>query len=205
MSRQRISCRESAWGQGLNTIEKSSWGVTGFLQGLREQAMLVWRGGLRKSKQGHWGSTAGWGALGWRVQSRGLGPALAKGRNGLGLGSETWTVIELERAGSGRKGSVLPSVSGASSLHHVWTPQLQGVAWVGRGGNWAFLALQEVAGSRAYWKQTLDSPSCWEQLADEFSLDPGERGCPASNQGPTWAPYSPSWTEGGSWVKLLKV
>ena len=85
------------------------------------------------------------------MQSQGPGPALAKGRNGVGLGSETWTVIELkERAGSRRKGSVLPSVSGASSLHHVWTPQLQGVAWVGRGGNWAFLALQEVAGSRAY-------------------------------------------------------
>lgn len=65
------------------------------------------------------------------VQSQGPGPVLAKGRNKVGLGSETWSVIELRREwGLVEKGSIALSVSGAASLHHIWTPPPQGVAWV---------------------------------------------------------------------------
>lgn len=58
--------------------------------------------------------------------------SLAKGRSGVGLGSETWAVIELRREqGAVEKGSFILSASGAASLHHVWTPVPQGVAQVG--------------------------------------------------------------------------
>lgn len=67
-----------------------------------------------------------------------------------GLDPETWTVTELrERAGVSREGK-LSSESGAASLHHMCTPQPQGVAWVGRGESWAFLASLEGQGPRAY-------------------------------------------------------
>lgn len=61
------------------------------------------------------------------VQSQGPGPALAKGRNKVGLGSETWSVIELRREwGLVEKGSIvlcqeqLPSTIFGPHRHRVW-------------------------------------------------------------------------------------
>ena len=78
------------------------------------------------------------------------------------------------------------------------TPQPHGVAWVGRGESWAFLAPLEGQGPRAYGKHALDATSFWKQLANEFFLNPRESECPASNQGPTWAPSFSSWIESRS-------
>ena len=48
-----------------------------------------------------------------------------------------------------------------------------------------------------YQDYNAEFTSFWKQSA-EFFLDPRESGCPASNQGPTWAPSFSSWFESGS-------
>lgn len=67
------------------------------------------------------------------MQSQEPGPALAKDRNGVGLGSEIWTVIKLrEGVGSSREGEI-ESVSAAASWHHLWTPIAKGPRGAGPG------------------------------------------------------------------------
>lgn len=81
------------------------------------------------------------------MQSQEPGPALAKDRSGVGLGSAIWTVVKLrEGVGSSREGEIGSfCVRSSFSAPHL-DPYSQRV-WVGRARDWAFLALQEGQGS----------------------------------------------------------